>query len=332
MSLFLTILKIIGIVLLIILGVLLLLLLLVLFVPVRYKLDASVKETDLQTEKDKLKENVSADVRFSWLLHLVRGGISYPDDLEFKVKVLCFTVFPPKKKLSEENADNDDSLATEKESGFEDTELINEETKEEASDDSSAEEQSLGNSERDFDDQDSNNENSKTDDFDADDFDNEDKGFLNFLKKILDTVIKIVKVPQDVFLKIQYTTSRICDKINMVKNTLSNDIFKRAFEVTKKQLIKVLKMIIPKRFKAEFLIGLEDPTVTADILSAYGVLYPLLVNKVYVVPDFERQILKGDIHIKGRITVFRIVWAAAILYFNKDVKKTYRRFKRIINS
>ncbi|WP_022759937.1 DUF2953 domain-containing protein [Butyrivibrio sp. AD3002] len=332
MSLFLTILKIIGIVLLIILGVLLLLLLLVLFVPVRYKLDASVKETDLQTEKDKLKENISADVRFSWLLHLVRGGLSYPDDLEFRIKVLCFTVFPPKMKLSEENIANDEALETEKESGFEDSTVTSEVKKEEVSDDSSAEEQSLGNSERDFDDQDSNNENSKTDDFDADDFDNEDKGFLNFLKKILDTVIKIVKVPQDVFLKIQYTTSRICDKINMVKNTLSNDIFKRAFEVTKKQLIKVLKMIIPKRFKAEFLIGLEDPTVTADILSAYGVLYPLLVNKVYVVPDFERQILKGDIHIKGRITVFRIVWAAAILYFNKDVKKTYRRFKRIINS
>ncbi|SDB16694.1 DUF2953 domain-containing protein [Butyrivibrio sp. INlla16] len=331
MSLFLTILKIIGIVLLLILGVLLLILLLVLFVPIRYKVNASVKETDLQTEKDKLKENVSADVKFSWLLHLVRGGISYPDDLEFKVKVLCFTVFPPKKKLSEENVSDDEALETEKESGFEDSTVTSDVKKEEVSEESSFEEQSSENPKKDYDNH-YNNENSKADNFETDDFDNEDKGFLNFLKKILDTVIKIVKVPQDVFLKIQYTTSRICDKINMVKNTLSNDIFKRAFEVTKKQLIKVLKMIIPKRFKAEFLIGLEDPTVTADILSAYGVLYPLLVNKVYVVPDFERQILKGDIHFKGRITVFRIIWAAAILYFNKDVKKTYRRFKRIINS
>lgn len=309
MALFLSILKIIGIVLLVILGVIILLLLLILFVPVRYRVDASISETDLEKDKDKLKDNISGKASFSWLLHFISGGISYPEDTEFKVKVLCFTVFPPKNKKSDADSENEydiessddyksEDKVTEKENGFD------EQPKEEA-------------------------------DFvedEEDEFENDDKGFFNFIKKIFDMIIRIMKVPQDVFSKIQYTTSRICDKIDMVKNTLSNDIFKRAFEVSKKQLIKVLKMILPRRFRADFLLGMEDPTVTADVLAGYGMLYPILVNKVYLVPDFDRQILKGDLHIRGRIRIFTLLHAAAILYFNKDVKKTVRRFQKIINS
>ena len=332
MALFLSILKIIGIVLLVILGVILLLLLLVLFVPIRYAVDAAIAETDLEKDKDKLKDNISGTARFSWLLHFISGGISYPDEMEFKVKVLCFTLFPPKKKKSdaqnEEIEELDDfEMETEAESGFDEKpEEGSEELKEPLQKEESEIDESI-NSET----QDAQSDNEDYE-LEEDEFDDEDKGFLSFLRKIFDTIVKIIKVPQDVFSKIQYTTSRIYDKINMVKNTLSNDIFKRAFEVTKKQLIKVLKMIIPRKFKANFLVGLEDPTVTADILAGYGVLYPLFVNKVFLVPEFDRQVIKGDIHIKGRITVFTLVYAAAILYFNKDVKKTVRRFKKIIDS
>ena len=331
MALFLSILKIIGIVLLVVLGVVLVLLLLILFVPIRYRIDGNVKETDLENEVDKLKDNVSGIVKFSWLLHFVSGGISYPDDPEFKVKVLCFTVFPPKNKKSDDEPDIDDDYEsdtsdsseitsgdtiTEKESGFdepsEDTDT-NEVESEEQKEPLQSEE-------------------SESEAFEEDEFDEDDESFLDFLKNIFDTINRIIKVPQDVFSKIQYTTSRICDKINMVKNTLSNDIFKRAFEVTKKQLIRVLKMIIPRKFRMDILLGLGDPTLTADIMAGYGFLYPVLVNKVFLIPDFERQIVKGEAHIKGRVTVFTLLHAAAIVYFNKDVKKTIRRFNKIINS
>ncbi|WP_026528838.1 hypothetical protein [Butyrivibrio sp. VCD2006] len=331
MALFLSILKIIGIVLLVVLGVVLVLLLLILFVPIRYRIDGNVKETDLENEVDKLKENVSGIVKFSWLLHFVSGGISYPEDPEFKVKVLCFTVFPPKNKKSDDETDIDEDYEidtsessantsgdtiTEKESGFdepsEDTDTIEDESEEQK--------------------EPSQSEESESEVLEEDEFDEDDESFLDFLKNILDTINRIIKVPQDVFSKIQYTTSRICDKINMVKNTLSNDIFKRAFEVTKKQLIRVLKMIIPRKFRMDILLGLGDPTLTADIMAGYGVLYPILVNKVFLIPDFERQIVKGEAHIKGRVTVFTLLHAAAILYFNKDVKKTIRRFNKIINS
>ena len=61
-------LKIIGIILLIILGVLVLSVCVVLFVPLRYHGKAEAKGT---------LDSVKAHLKFSWLLHLVSGYVTY---------------------------------------------------------------------------------------------------------------------------------------------------------------------------------------------------------------------------------------------------------------
>ena len=91
---FLTVLKIIGIVLLWILLIVLFLILLVLFVPVRYKADVDIPETELDNGFDVEKIQIKAG--FSWLLHLLTGGIDYPASKEFTVKVFGIKVFPRK--------------------------------------------------------------------------------------------------------------------------------------------------------------------------------------------------------------------------------------------
>ncbi|WP_026509263.1 DUF2953 domain-containing protein [Butyrivibrio sp. LC3010] len=359
----LTVLKIIGIVLGSILALTLLIILLILFVPVRYKVDALIQETDLEKDADKLKDNISACASFSWLLHFISGGISYPESKEFYIKVLCFKVYPPKNKKNDDleeydledeiYSENQDKL-TEMEEGLPEVKAEDESAKtsenehdieqqteapwnehaiEQQTDaqntDETAPEKAADSAEDIPSETDEENiRESETED----DFEDDDKGFFDIIEKIFETIARIIKVPQDVFTKIQYTISRIYAKIDMVKNTLSNDIFKRAFEITKKHLFRVIRMILPKKFKVNLLVGMEDPTVTADILAAYGVLYPVVYNKVYVTPDFDRKILAGEAHIKGRITIFTIVFSAAVLYFNKDVKKTIKRFNKIINS
>ena len=68
------ILKIIGIALLAIIGLILLIILLILFVPVRYRLDGTVPETELDQGFDVEKINGSAKV--TWLLHFVSAYIA----------------------------------------------------------------------------------------------------------------------------------------------------------------------------------------------------------------------------------------------------------------
>lgn len=327
----LSVLKIIGIILLIILAVVLVLLLLVLFVPVMYRVDATVPETELDNGFD--AEKINASAKFSWLLFVIRGGIEYPKDMAFTLKVFGIKILPKKEK-ADENSKKDEGIKPEA-SDAKAEEAIDDK-KEEASPKSDNDKTKAPGEEA------VTSQNSQTDgqvdeqaDTNADDSSDDaddSKSFLDVLWKIFDTIDNILKTPLNVLEKIQCTISRVCDKIDMIKSTLENDIFKRAFELVKKKLIRIIKMILPDKCDAKILFGSGDPATTAEIMGVYGALYPVLYDKVEYTPDFEKKVVKADVHLKGHITLFTLVYSAAVCFFNKDVKKTIRRFKKIINS
>ncbi len=342
MSLFLTILKIIGIVILVVLLVVLTILLLVLFVPVRYRVDGRIEETDLSSEYELIKEKIYLKAGFTFLLHLVRGGIDYPDTPGFTVKILWFQIYPSKIRNDFSDSveiDESSEIPTEMEEGF-DTVTGDEETDVNAANNSAENAASADNEQihdgnksasSSLNDEEQNTESENGED-DLNDNKDENKRFIDDIKNIFNKISEFIQAPQNVYTKIKCTISSICAKIEMIRNTLNNDIFKRAFEITKKQLLRVLKRIVPHKCRINILLGIDDPVATADVFAAYGFLYPVLVNKVYLQPDFERSVIAGSVNIKGKIRLVTILWAAAVLYFNKDVRKTVRRFKKIINS
>lgn len=126
---FLSILKIIGIALLVILLVILALLLIILFVPLRYRAKAVIGRIDLDKlselsdegsgddtdhgleeaapndPKSYVLDKIDCKASFSWLLHIVRGGIGYPENTSFWLKILFFKILPKseeKKQRKEE--------------------------------------------------------------------------------------------------------------------------------------------------------------------------------------------------------------------------------------
>ncbi len=312
----LTVLKIIGIVLLVILAVILLLLLLVLFAPIFYRIDANVPETELDNGFD--TDKVFAKVSFHWLLFVIRGGIEFPKNKEFTLRVFGIKILPKKEKPEKEDK---------KEKDKDKDKDKDKETDEKPLEDKPSEDQK-----KDEKPEDVKPEEEVTDSDIESETEEEPKTFLDVLWNIIDTIDNILKTPLNVFEKIRYTISRVCDKIDMIKSTLENDIFKRAFELVKKKLIKIIKMILPDKYDIDLLLGTGDPAQTAEIMAGYGALYPYLYRKVRFEPDFERKVVMTDAHIKGHITLFTIVYSAAVCYFNKDVKKTIKRFKKIINS
>ena len=319
----LTVLKIIGIVLLVILAVILLLLLLVLFAPIFYRIDANVPETELDNGFDMKK--VFAKVSFHWLLFVIRGGIEFPKNKEFTLRVFGIKILPKKEKPEKEDKKKDKDKDKDKDKEA-DEKPVEDKPSEEKKEDEKPEDITSGEDVTD-------SETSETDsDIQTEAEDKEPKSFLDVLWNIIDTIDNILKTPLNVFEKIRYTISRVCDKIDMIKSTLENDIFKRAFELVKKKLIKIIKMILPDKYDIDLLLGTGDPAQTAEIMAGYGALYPYLYRKVRFEPDFERKVVMTDAHIKGHITLFTIVYSAAVCYFNKDVKKTIKRFKKIINS
>ena len=320
---FLTVLKIIGIVLLWILLIVLFLILLVLFVPVRYKADANIPETELDKGFDLEKMHIKAG--FSWLLHLISGGIDYPESKEFTIRVLGIKVFPRKNKdskVTEQKTEDDLAIAEEENIDNNEDEIL----------DNNADKDTSLSSDNSIDNNGNAPESNSANFTENSENEPEDKALIEIITDIFEKIENILKTPQTVLRKIQYTISRVCGKIGMIKNTLENDIFKRAFSLVKRKLIRILKMILPDKIKADILFGTGDPADTAEVLAVYSALYPTLYKKVSFEPDFDRKVLRADVHVKGHITLFTILYCVLVCYFNKDVKKTIKRFKKIIDS
>ncbi|MCR4902918.1 MAG: DUF2953 domain-containing protein [Butyrivibrio sp.] len=338
----LAILKILGLILLCMVGLVIVVLLLVLFVPVRYKLDAFFDKLDFTKEDIDYKDIIKAAFSFSWLLHLINGGISFPDKMYFYLRIAVFQVFPQKessgktnlleKQIEEENKNTDihssaGSLETQNSQNITESEKTEESEYSqniEADFDESAEDNKNEDAE--------NSENYRlNDNYTGEDSDNSEglwEKLLEFVEKIKNKLNNL----QNVFDNFKCTISRVYDKIDMVKKTIENDIFQRAFVKVKKHLIIILKVLLPRQIEADLTVGTGDPASTAQIMGGLGVLRGFGIKKVYITPDFENTIVDGEIHIKGKITLFRIILSLAICYFNKDIRKTIKRFNKIINS
>ena len=82
--------------------------LLILFVPVRYEFCGCIDDPEGRDapDTDALLQGASFSFHFSWLLHLVRGGISWPQEHAFLVKIGFITPdlskFPVKSRKEDE--------------------------------------------------------------------------------------------------------------------------------------------------------------------------------------------------------------------------------------
>ena len=94
--------------------------------------------------------------------------------------------------------------------------------------------------------------------------------------------------------------------------------------------MRLLKGIDPKQCDIRIRYGTGDPALTADILAAYSVLYPVLCRYMTPEADFDGRVLGVTARVRGRITLFRILTCAGIVYFNRDVRASYNRAKKLL--
>jgi hypothetical protein len=420
LGVFLGILKIIGITILVILLIIIALLLIVLFVPIRYKAHAVIDHCDLDDENLDFKEKVSAEAGFTWLLHLVRGGIGYPDNKEFWVKILFFNILPKsedskkkkeekqhkkdrknsKKKLEQaiENAGDaqeigpedrknggngsaadeadfanrgalDDGNSSEDGSTTEGDNAedgVNPDSKgptdgkdstegiglAEGKDHSESEEklESTGDFDQTGDLEGSSNQESLSNDSDigkrsgrkrkssrSDDLDDDGVDIFtifDFFEKLSDLfwgTLDFLEKPEKAVEKAFYTISKACDKIDLIQDTLESPTFERAYRCAKKDLFLILRHVKPKKLSADILLGLGDPATTAQVLAAVNIADAFMSYDIDLEPDFENKVVEADVDIKGKIALWRVLLSAARVYFNKDIRKVWKRINRIIS-
>lgn len=330
-----SILKIILLILAVVLGLALLILALLLFVPVRY--EAHLKK----------KEEFFVEAKVHWLLHLVRVPVSFRDEkLLAKLKVLFFTV---KDFLADEEEIEDgvkEVFADAEEDAGRAAEQVEKETAKasgQTSDDKadSSSEKIIG---KERVEQEKNETGQTTDSNRNQMLTVQDKteleparkqrnplgnfrkittflrtfvGFLKAVWRALNSIPKKLK-------NLKYTLRQFYVKIKRMKRFVTDERTKAALSLAWSQVKVLLGKLLPKKVRGDLHFGTDDPALTGEILGGVSIFYPLFMDNVKVVPDFQETVLEGELYLKGRIrlaTIARIAWK---LYRDKNVRFVYR--------
>lgn len=295
-SIILSILKVIGIILLCILGLFLTVILIVLFVPIRYKVLANSNIND--TDKD-----YHAIAKFSWFLCLVRGKYEYPSEEGLIVKIGPFTVYGGSEK---------DKTSKKKDKVKSDSKNIS------SNDEQNNQVEKI--SDKIFD----NNENAETVSGNENITNDKKAGRKTLKEKIFYTRKKICDKINEIRTKIKYIFANIKKFIDIIKT----GEFTEAFALCKKSLIRLFRMIKPRKLKVRGRVGMKSPDQTGYVCAAIGVISPYFKKQIQITPDFENFVIEGNVLIKGRVYLFVILMIGIKVFFDKNIRKVIEMFRK----
>ena len=91
---------------------------------------------------------------------------------------------------------------------------------------------------------------------------------------------------------------------------------------------RLLRHVFPTKVEGELVFDCTDPSITGSVLAVLGMTIPLHRNCIRVMPLFEnRNVLYGNVNLKGRVYGIMLVKTAIELYFDKNIKYVIRRWK-----
>lgn len=342
----LVVLKIIGIILLILLGIVLLLVICSLFLPMRYRVE--VTRTEGEDEPP-----VRIKGKITWFLHILNVRIRYPAETIVLARVFFIPVYAlpkkekQKKHKTEKKADSAEGSSDQKdETDSIETTPSGQEEKEDAGAaspeiiedvaENKKEQQALADQNEKKAEERSEIPHVTIKGTKTSQEETEEKTPLKDRISLLwEFLKKIILQIRNLFQNIQYTIQNICDKIKSVleniqyyREVIESDIFRQSFGLCKGELVYLLKKLKPDKLKADFIVGMDDPAATGEILAIYGMLYPMIGSNINVTGDFENKRMEGSLIVKGHLNVYTFLKIAVKLYFNKDIKKLIRLLKK----
>lgn len=135
--------------------------------------------------------------------------------------------------------------------------------------------------------------------------------------------------------KIKYTIQNICDKIRLcrekkedLQDFLTDEIHLSSWKRIKQEIVRLLKFLRPKKLTGNLHFGFEDPSVTGKVLAVLGALYPFYGEHIRINPDFENEIFEGDVLVKGNIRGVYALIIAWNLFFDKNIRTTYKELQK----
>ena len=125
--------------------------------------------------------------------------------------------------------------------------------------------------------------------------------------------------------KIKGMIERIKESYPKVKKIITDEKNKEAVAHLKRELVYLLKVLLPKKSKIDAVFSTGSPDTTGQ---AFGILacFPAVYQKNWkIIPDFESDelYLKGTIWGKGRIYGYEIIGIILRIIFDKNCRRLY---------
>lgn len=135
--------------------------------------------------------------------------------------------------------------------------------------------------------------------------------------------------------KARFTISGLCDKIENIrdnveyyKERLTAEENRQFLKRTKERIFAVLKSIKPKVLTARVVCGTGSPDTTGYVCAVYGMLYPVIEDRISFNADFENKVLDGELSVKGKVRVATLLRHGIKILLDKQLKVFLKEMKR----
>lgn len=150
-------------------------------------------------------------------------------------------------------------------------------------------------------------------------------GIIARLKKriysLTDKVKSIIKKTKRKIRAVIRSKDKLKKKIDDIKMIINDEANKEMVRLLYSQLKALFKEIMPVKYKINIHYGCDDPYRTGQLLMYISVFYGLSGINMNITPDFNEKILEGDIYIKGRVRIYRLLMIVFRVYRNKRFRE-----------
>lgn len=330
LTIFLTILKILGILLLVVIGLLILGILAILFVPLRY--DGKISYND---------KNQCVATQITWLFRLICIEGGYQEKVYARARLLWFTLWKWKADEKENDKEDDkedhlesadyseeelDRLLEERSQKEESKEETKEETKEakvieETLDEPDAEENLTEVQPTEIEPNEAESTEAEPKEVEL----NEAKSNEAKSNEAESTEKKPKKIQ---FQQIGKRIEGIKEKIKHIKEMASDQRIHRAILLLIDGAWKMVRHSLPRKIKGRAKFGFEDPSTTGQILTYVSLLYPCYAKSVELVPMFTEKVIDLDLYFRGRVRLFSLIWICVKIWFDRNFRYLYKKVRK----
>lgn len=156
---------------------------------------------------------------------------------------------------------------------------------------------------------------------------------LSLIRGVFSLICSILRIPSkimDGLEKLENIFTKLREKKEAFLAFYYEEHNHQWFAAFWQRLKKLLLKILPKADKLYLHFGFDDPATTGQVLGGLSILYPVCGEKMELCPEFNEEVLEGEVKFHGCIRLVTLVIFAAKSFLNKQFFAILKQFKGLL--